>query len=105
MSYVLAFIGLILLIVLHEGGHFRRGEGRRHCRSSGFALFFGPLIVKRRIGETEYGIGTNPTRRLRPDRRHGPGERKPAEGPGLDRGYYSQPVWKRIVAIAAGAGR
>jgi regulator of sigma E protease len=100
MSYILAIIGLMLLIVLHEGGHFlaAKAVGMPVER---FALFFGPLIVKRRIGETEYGIGTIPLGGYVRIGGMVPGE-QPVEGPGLDRGYYSQPVWKRIVVIAAG---
>jgi regulator of sigma E protease len=100
MSYVLAFIGLVLLIILHEGGHFvaAKAVGMPVER---FALFFGPLIFKRRIGETEYGIGTIPLGGYVRIGGMVPGE-EPVDGPGLDRGYYSQPVWKRIVAIAAG---
>ena len=59
MSYVLAFVGFALLIILHEGGHFlaAKAVGMRVER---FSLFFGPLLVKFRRGETEYGIGPIP---------------------------------------------
>jgi regulator of sigma E protease len=59
MSYVLAFLGFVALIVLHEGGHFvaAKAVGMRVER---FSLFMGPLLVKFRRGETEYGIGPLP---------------------------------------------
>jgi regulator of sigma E protease len=65
-----------------------------------FALFFPPLIYKVRRGETEYGIGAiplggyvritgmNPYEEIPPEHQH--------------RAYFRQPVWKRIVVIAAG---
>ena len=65
-----------------------------------FSLFFGPLILKVRRGETEYGIGPiplggyvkitgmNPREELTPEVRK--------------RAYYNQPPWKRIVVILAG---
>jgi len=59
MSYLLAFLGFISLIVLHEAGHFAvaKAVGMRVER---FSLFFGPLLVKVRRGETEYGIAPIP---------------------------------------------
>jgi regulator of sigma E protease len=59
MSYVLAFLGFVALIILHEFGHFAvaKAVGMRVER---FSLFMGPLLVKFRRGETEYGIGPAP---------------------------------------------
>ncbi|HEY1523852.1 MAG TPA: M50 family metallopeptidase [Solirubrobacteraceae bacterium] len=59
MSYVYAFLGFAVLIILHEAGHFvaAKAVGMRVER---FSLFFGPLLVSRRWGETEYGIGPIP---------------------------------------------
>src|SRR5690349_18773077 len=59
MSYVLAFLGFVALIILHEFGHFAvaKAVGMRVER---FSLFMGPLLVKVRRGETEYGIGPFP---------------------------------------------
>jgi regulator of sigma E protease len=59
MSYVLAFLGFVALIVLHEFGHFAvaKAVGMRVER---FSLFMGPLLVKFRRSETEYGIGPLP---------------------------------------------
>jgi regulator of sigma E protease len=100
-SYLLAFTGFALLIILHEAGHFvaAKAVGMRVER---FALFFPPLIWKwrKKGSETEYGIGAiplggyvkisgmNPTEELPPGEEH--------------RAYYRQKVWKRVVVIAAG---
>jgi regulator of sigma E protease len=65
-----------------------------------FFLFFPPALVKVRRGETEYGIGAIPAggfvkiTGMNPDE-----ELSPEVAP---RAYYAQPVWKRIVVIAAG---
>jgi regulator of sigma E protease len=150
MSYVLAFLGFVSLIVLHEAGHFlaAKAVGMRVER---FSLFFGPMPLKRRRGETEYGIGViplggyvkitgmNPNEVLpevvalehaRADLDRVRGEIESAEAADgaraevlrsderslIDRvkalesdvaaierrAYYRQPVWKRIVVIAAG---
>ena len=59
MSWVLAFIGFAVLIILHEFGHFAaaKSDGMRVER---FSLFFPPLIWKKKRGETEYAIGAIP---------------------------------------------
>ena len=99
MSYLLAFLGFSALIVLHEGGHFVAAKALG-MRVERFSLFFGPLILKVRRGETEYGVapiplggyvkitGMNPNEELAPDV--------------LPRAYFNQPPWKRIVVILAG---
>jgi regulator of sigma E protease len=59
VSYLFAFLGFIALIVLHEAGHFTAAK-LVGMRVEKFSLFFGPMFVKKRIGETEYGIGPIP---------------------------------------------
>jgi regulator of sigma E protease len=59
VSYVLAFLGFVALIILHEGGHFTAAKAVG-MRVERFSLFMGPLLVKFRRGETEYGIGPFP---------------------------------------------
>jgi regulator of sigma E protease len=99
MSWLLVILGFCLLIVLHEGGHFLAAKATG-MRVEKFFLFIGPKLVSFKRGETEYGIaafpiggyvkitGMNPDEELPPDVVH--------------RGYYHQPVWKRIVVIGAG---
>ena len=113
MSWILAFLGFAVLIVFHEAGHFvaAKAVGMRVER---FFLFFPPKLWSVTRGETEYGVGAiplggyvritgmNPEEEVEVD--------APAEGgvpesvPALEypRSYVSQPVWKRIVVIAAG---
>jgi regulator of sigma E protease len=134
--WLLVFAGFIVLIVLHEFGHFvmAKATGMRVER---FFLFFPPKLVSVRRGETEYGIGMVPLggfvkitgmnpEELEAAERGDAVESKPGlleqiegadsgsttpqslEGPGpvdpeiIRRAYYNQPVWKRIVVIAAG---
>jgi regulator of sigma E protease len=99
MSYVLAFLGFATLIMLHEFGHFTAAKAVG-MRVEKFSLFFGPMLFKVRRGETTYGIapiplggyvkitGMNPYEELEPDV--------------AARAYFRQPVWKRVVVIAAG---
>src|SRR6059036_253986 len=65
-----------------------------------FSLFFPPLLVKTKRGETEYAIGAIPAGGYVKISGMNPSEELPAEV--RDRAYHAQPVWKRIVVIAAG---
>jgi regulator of sigma E protease len=99
MNWLYIFLGFSLLIVLHEGGHFLAAKATG-MRVERFFLFFGPTLWSFRRGETEYGIksiplggyvkitGMNPEEEIPPEHEH--------------RAYYRQPVWKRIVVVAAG---
>lgn len=99
MSWLLVFLGLCVLVILHEAGHFAAARATG-MRVEKFFLFFGPKLVSVKRGETEYGIaaiplggfvkisGMNPTEELPP-------EVEP-------RAYYRQPVWKRVVVTGAG---
>jgi regulator of sigma E protease len=99
MSWLLVFLGFSLLIILHEAGHFfaAKATGMRVER---FFLFFGPKLLSVKRGETEYGIAAIPAggyvkiSGMHPEDKLPPGEEH--------RGYYEQPVWKRIVVIGAG---
>lgn len=54
-------LSLSILVVLHELGHFLPAKWFK-CRVEKFYLFFDPwfALVKKKIGETEYGIGWLP---------------------------------------------
>jgi regulator of sigma E protease len=104
VSYALAFLGFAALIILHEGGHFVAAKAVG-MRVEKFSLFFGPMIVRRKIGETLYGIGVIPLGGYVKISGMTPEEEFEDSGvaPVRDlRGYSSMPVWKRIVVIVAG---
>ena len=98
-SYVLAFVGFALLIILHEAGHFAAAKAVG-MRVERFSLFFGRTPLRFRRGETEYGIGWIPLGGFVKISGMNPMEELPEEV--RDRAYHAQPVWKRIVVIAAG---
>ncbi len=99
MSYVLAFLGFAALIILHEAGHFAAAKAVG-MRVERFSLFFGPMLVKFRRGETEYGIGPIPLGGYVKITGMNPNEDIPPEA--RPRAYYNQKVWKRVVVILAG---
>jgi regulator of sigma E protease len=101
VSYFLAFAGFAALIILHELGHFAAAKAVG-MRVERFALFFPPLVAKWRPknSETEYGIGAIPLGGYVKITGMHPEEAMPEEV--AHRAYFRQPVWKRIVVIAAG---
>jgi regulator of sigma E protease len=98
-SVLLAALGFMILIVLHELGHFAAAKwvGMRVER---FALFFPPLIWRKQVGETEYALGVIPAGGYVRISGMNPSEDLPEEV--RDRAYHAQPPWKRMVVIAAG---
>jgi regulator of sigma E protease len=103
MSWAIALIGFMLLIVLHELGHFlaAKAVGMRVER---FSLFFPPTIFSVRRGETEYGIGAIPLGGYVKITGMSPQEIDELEPEVAKRAYYNQAPWKRIVVILAGPG-
>ena len=99
MSWFLAFAGFAALIILHEFGHFAAAKAVG-MRVERFSLFFGRTPLRFQRGETEYGIGWIPLGGFVKITGMNPQEEIPAEA--APRAYYRQPVWKRIVVIAAG---
>jgi regulator of sigma E protease len=99
MSWLLAFAGFSFLIIAHEAGHMvaAKAVGMRVER---FFLFFPPKLWSVKRGETEYGIGAIPLGGFVKITGMNPDEELPPEV--APRGYYHQPVWKRIVVIGAG---
>src|SRR5215831_7038195 len=59
MGVLVAIIGLALIVLIHEAGHFfaARWVGMTPRK---FYLGFGPALVKRTRGGVEYGIGSLP---------------------------------------------
>src|SRR5271170_3203847 len=103
VSWVLTILGIVLLIVLHEMGHFTvaKAVGMRVER---FSLFFPPTLLRVRRGETEYAIGAIPAGGYVKITGMNPEEIAGLEPEVARRAYYTQKPWKRIVVILAGPG-
>jgi regulator of sigma E protease len=99
VSWLLAFAGFALLIILHEAGHFAAAKAVG-MRVERFSLFFGKPVVSVTRGETQYGIGWAPLGGYVKITGMNPAEELPPEV--AHRAYYRQPVWKRLVVIGAG---
>ncbi len=103
MSWILTLLGIVLLIVLHELGHFTvaKAVGMRVER---FSLFFPPTLFRVRRGETEYAIGAIPAGGYVKITGMNPEEIAGLEPEAARRAYYAQAPWKRIAVILAGPG-
>lgn len=103
MSWVLTILGIVVLIVLHELGHFAvaKAVGMRVER---FSLFFPPTLLRVRRGDTEYAIGAIPAGGYVKITGMSPEEVGTLDPEAARRAYYSQAPWKRIAVIAAGPG-
>jgi regulator of sigma E protease len=99
VSWVLAFVGFALLVILHELGHFAVAKWVG-MRVEKFSLFFPPTLLSKKVGETEYAIGAIPAGGYVRISGMNPSEELPEDV--RDRAYHAQPVWKRIAVIAAG---
>lgn len=98
MAYATTILGLSLLIILHELGHFlvARACGMRVLK---FSIGFGPALFKRRIGETLFQIASVPLGGFVLIDGMGPADddRVPDA-----RTFRSKPVWMRTAVIFAG---
>jgi regulator of sigma E protease len=92
-------IVLGILVFVHELGHFSLAK-RLGVGVLTFSLGFGPRLIGRKMGETQYQIsavplggfvkliGENPEEEVKEEDRH--------------RSFSAQPIWKRTLIISAG---
>jgi regulator of sigma E protease len=59
VTYLVAILGLLGLVLVHELGHFVVAKAV-HARATRFVIGFPPAVVSVRRGETEYAIGALP---------------------------------------------
>ncbi len=98
-------LSLSILIVLHELGHFLPAKWFK-TRVEKFYLFFDPWfsLVKKKIGETEYGIGWLPLGGYVKisgmiDESM---DREQMEGPPQPWEFRSKPAWQRLIIMLGG---
>ncbi len=103
VSWLLTILGIVLLIVLHELGHFTAAKAVG-MRVERFSLFFPPTLFRVRRGETEYAIGAIPAGGYVKITGMNPEEIGGLDVEAARRAYYTQAPWKRIVVILAGPG-
>jgi len=100
MNSALSFIIVLgVLIFVHEFGHFITAK-LFNIKVLKFSLGFGPQIVAKQFGETEYRIGILPLGGYVKMLGEQPGEE--ISGEDRDRSFSDQPVFKRFLVVLAG---
>ncbi len=99
MGPIVVIVGMILMIVIHEGGHFVAAKLFDMKATEAF-FGFGPRLWSTQRGETEYGlkaiplggyvriVGMNPFEDVAPEEEH--------------RTYRFKPFWQKTVVVLAG---
>ena len=95
MSILFAILIFSFLIFVHELGHFLAAKASG-VQVNEFALFMGPAIFKKQVGETLYSIRTIPMGGYCAME----GEDEDTDNP---RSFQKAAVWKRFVILVAGA--
>ncbi|MCX7817383.1 MAG: RIP metalloprotease RseP [Syntrophales bacterium] len=98
-SLVSVIVLLGVLIFVHELGHFLMAK-RFGVGVLKFSLGFGPKLVGKRIGETEYMISLIPLGGY--VRLLGESETEALSPEDLKRSFIHQSVWRRIAIVSAG---
>jgi regulator of sigma E protease len=99
ISIISVVVLLGVLIFAHELGHFLMAK-RAGVGVLKFSLGFGPRIIGKKIGETEYLLSLIPLGGYVKLLGESPGEELPEED--VKRSFMNQTVWKRILIVAAG---
>ncbi|MFO7562577.1 MAG: site-2 protease family protein [Enhygromyxa sp.] len=100
MSKILAFILLIgPLIFIHELGHLLAAK-LVDVKVGRFSIGFGPPLLRRRIGETEYCLAPIPLGGYVTLLGQNPYEEVPDQD--RDRALTNKPLWARYLVLAAG---
>lgn len=95
MTIVFAILLFSLLIFIHELGHFVAAK-LSGVQVNEFAIFMGPAIFKKKIGETEYSIRCIPIGGYCAME----GEDEDSDNP---RAFGRAKWWKRLIILVAGA--
>ena len=99
MGPIVVIVGMLLMIVIHEAGHFIMAKVFDMKATEAF-FGFGPRIWSTTRGETEYGVkaiplggyvrivGMNPFEEVAPEEEH--------------RTYRGKPFWQKAIVVLAG---
>lgn len=105
LQVVYLIFSLSILVILHEFGHYITAKWFK-CRVEKFYLFFDPWfsLVKKKIGETEYGVGWLPLGGYvkiagMVDESM---DKEQLKQPAQPWEFRSKPAWQRLIIMLAG---
>lgn len=93
MTELFVFVGLVLLVLVHELGHFAAAKGF-HMFVEEFGIGLPPRLFSRVRGETRYSINAVPLGGF--IKLHGELDRTPT------RSFMREKAWKRAIVLVAG---
>jgi len=99
ITIVSTAIVLGILVFVHELGHFVLAK-KLGVKILKFSLGFGPKLIGKKVGETEYQIAVFPLGGFVKPLGEDPHEEVSTEE--YHRSYWAQPVWKRTFIVVAG---
>ncbi len=99
ITILATIIVLGILIFVHELGHFLLAK-KLGVKVLKFSLGFGPKLIGKKIGETEYQIAVFPLGGFVKPLGEDPSEELKEED--RPRSFWAQPIWKRVLIIGAG---
>src|SRR2546422_3884454 len=99
VGYVLFFLAILVVVLVHESGHFLFAKAFG-IKVEEFFVGFGPRIWSTRRGETEYGLKALPFGGYVRIAGMNPFEEIPPEQ--LSRTFQAKPIWQRAIVIATG---
>jgi len=96
---VAAIIALGIVVFIHEWGHFMAGR-RAGIRAEAFSIGFGPVLWRRKVGETEYRLSAILFGGyVKFAGMEGTADKTPQE---IERGFYAASPGRRIFTTFAG---
>ncbi|SRR5713226_9528905 len=98
-SVVSALVGLGVLIVVHEFGHFLLAK-KTGVGVLTFSIGFGPKLLKKKIGETEYALSAFPLGGY--VKMIGEDPEEEVQEADIERSFSHQGIAKRLAIVAAG---
>jgi membrane-associated protease RseP (regulator of RpoE activity) len=101
IAIVVFFAGLIVVILIHEGGHYALAR-LFGFKVEAYFVGFGPRLWSTRRGEIEYGVKALPLGGYVKIAGMNPYE--PVAPEDLPRSYGAKPIWQRALVIFAGPG-
>lgn len=99
MGIIYGLIALIIIILIHETGHFSIAK-LFHVFVERFSIGFGPVILRKKGKETEYVISAIPLGGYVKLKGENPEEGKKKDSD--ERAFYNQKLYKRFLIILAG---
>ncbi len=99
MGGFVIIVGVILMVIIHEGAHFAAAKGFNMKATEAF-FGFGPRLWSTRRGETEYGVKALPLGGYVRIIGMNPFEEVPPEDE--ERTYRHKPFWQKSIVVLAG---